>query len=94
MKNILLGLVLMYGIFKTQSITGNGNSKDIHFTVAINMKFPDNSSNALRNEDFDSAYNDQVILKLPKTYTEKGKQPGLFFVHMVPVEVLLLTHGL
>ena len=79
MKNILLVLVLIHGIFKTQIMVGNDNSKDIHFTVAINMKFPDNSSDALHIEDFDSAYNDQVILKLPKTYSENGKPTRLVY---------------
>jgi predicted esterase len=79
MKNILLVLVLIYGIFKTQNIVCNDHSKDVHFTVAINLKFSDNSSNALHNEDFDSAYNDQVILKLPKSYSENGKPTRLVY---------------
>jgi hypothetical protein len=79
MKNILLLLVLLYGIFKTQNTVCNDHSKDVHFTVAINLKFSDNSSNALHNEDFDSAYIDQVILKLPKTYSENGKPTRLVY---------------
>jgi predicted esterase len=79
MKKRLLVLVLLVGIFKVQNGVCNGNSKDIHFTVAINMKFPNNSSGSLHTEDFDSIYRDQAILRLPKTYSENGKPTRLVY---------------
>jgi len=61
----------------------NNVSKDIHFTVKINLKFSDNSSNALQVEDFDSIYYDQAILKLPENYSDTGS----------PVRLVYLAHG-
>ena len=73
MKNLSLFLILICGICTGQNANKDDYvSKDIHFTVKINLKFPDNSSNALQVSDFESIYYDQAILKLPETYSETG----------------------
>lgn len=55
---------------------------DIHFTVPINLKFPDNSSSDQAITDDDSVYQDQCILKLPPNYS-----PGK------PVRLVYMAHG-
>lgn len=55
----------------------------IHFTVRINLKFPDNSSSLLEAIDNDSVYYDQAILKLPKNYSENG----------TPIRLVYVAHG-
>jgi esterase/lipase len=86
-KMILVSIILLLsGICQAQGIDLKNNpglQKDIHFSVRINLKFSDNSSNALQVEDFDSIYYDQVILKLPKTYTETG----------IPTRLVYCAHG-
>jgi predicted esterase len=55
---------------------------DIHFTVPINLKFPDNESVSLGIADSDSIYHDQCILKLPPNYQ-----------HGTPVRLVYMAHG-
>jgi pimeloyl-ACP methyl ester carboxylesterase len=84
MKNIFLFILLICGICRGQNAKKDYSAlKDIHFKVKINLKFPDNSSNALQVEDFDSIYYDQAILKLPETYSETG----------IPTRLVYCAHG-
>ena len=57
--------------------------KDIHFTVRINLKFPDKNSNILETVDYDSTYYDQAILRLPNNYSETG----------TPIRLVYMAHG-
>ena len=69
-----LALLLNVTLSKAQS--------DIHFTVPINLKFPDNQSLSMETADTDSIYYDQCILKLPPDY-QHGK----------PVRLVYMAHG-
>lgn len=62
-----------------QTQKDNGQPKDVHFKVKINLKFPDNLSSGLAVNDSDSVYYDQAILKLPKTYSGSGTPTRLVY---------------
>jgi len=85
----VIGIVFLFSTICQAQLVGYRNvipdaENDIHFTVRINLKFPNNSStNPLEVADFDSAYYDQVILKLPKNYSDKGD----------PVKLVYVAHG-
>ena len=64
---------------RKQNGTNSAPVKDIHFTVRINLKFPDDHSPELKVSDSDSAYYDQAILKLPKTYSASGTPTRLVY---------------
>jgi pimeloyl-ACP methyl ester carboxylesterase len=61
----------------------NNTPKDVHFTVIINLKFPDHVSSGSTVNDADSVYIDQAILKLPKTYSGSG----------TPIRLVYYAHG-
>ncbi len=61
----------------------SGRSQDIHFTVPVNLAFPDNTSTTLNIQDQSVVYEDQVILKLPANYTQNGP----------PVRLVYMAHG-
>ncbi len=61
----------------------NNLPKDVHFTVKINLKFPDHLSSVSAASDADSVYVDQAILKLPKTYSQSG----------APIRLVYYAHG-
>ena len=79
MKNLLLFLLLTFDICSGQNIDNDKELKEIHFTVKINLKFPDNTSTGLQNEDSDSVFYDQAVLMLPRNYSEKGKPTRLVY---------------
>jgi predicted esterase len=84
MKTPVFILLLIFNICNAQNIKNNiGEIKEIHFTVRINLKFPADSSNLLKNEDFDSSFYDDAVLMLPKTYSENGN----------PVRLVYCAHG-
>ena len=56
---------------------------DIHFTIRINLAFPQNNSSTLGTNDRDSVYYDQAILKLPQNYSQTGR----------PVRLVYMAHG-
>ncbi len=79
-------IIFMGGVCKAQRTYQKNKSvsqKDIHFTVRINLKFPDDSSSILETIDIDSVYYDQAILKLPDNYSETG----------IPVRLVYVAHG-
>lgn len=61
----------------------NKSAEEIHFTLRINLEFPDNSPDSEDIRDFDSIYYDQAVLKLPDTYSSSGK----------PVRLVYCAHG-
>ncbi|HBL77881.1 MAG: hypothetical protein A2W90_01760 [Bacteroidetes bacterium GWF2_42_66] len=77
--------IFMSGVCKAQGIDQKKSvsKKDIHFTVMINLKFPDNNSSQLETTDNDSLYADQAVLKLPDNYSETG----------TPVRLVYMAHG-
>jgi hypothetical protein len=80
----ILFIFLVFPIaLRSQNIKDNDHSKDIHFAVRINLKFSDNRSRALEVADYDSAYYDKAILRLPRDYADKG----------APVRLVYLAHG-
>ncbi len=88
MINIILAILIFSTICQAQRMHANdyakrSGQKEIHFTVRINLKFPDDNSRALEVADFDSAYYDQAILRLPENYCENG----------APVRLVYLAHG-
>jgi len=52
---------------------------DIHFTIPVNICFPNNLSRELSLEDTDSIYHDEAIFKLPKSYSKTGKPTRLIY---------------
>ncbi len=76
----LLACDISYG---QNNISKTTPYKEIHFTVKINLDFPAYISNLLQIEDFDSAFYDQAVLMLPKTYSKAGK----------PVRLVYCAHG-
>lgn len=88
-KMINIGIIILLNtVCNAQKVHNKGSVKsiaknEIHFTVCINLKFPNNSSRALEVADNDSAYNDQAVLKLPKNYSDKG----------APTRLVYLAHG-
>jgi dipeptidyl aminopeptidase/acylaminoacyl peptidase len=89
LKSRSIGIVLLFFIFcQVPEINAIDKAKpavrkDIHFTVRINLKFPEERSRALRIADSDSAYYDQVVLKLPENYFDTG----------APVRLVYVAHG-
>jgi predicted esterase len=56
---------------------------DIHFTIPVNIRFPNIPSQEFRLEDSDSVYADEAILKLPVTYSKTGR----------PTRLVYMAHG-
>ena len=88
MMNVVGVIILLGTVCHAQKLHNKGSEKsvakkEIHFTVSINLNFPDNISRRLEVADNDSIYYDQAILKLPKNYTDKG----------IPVRLVYLAHG-
>lgn len=86
--NIIGIVILLNTVCQAQKIYNNGKVKsvaknEIHFTVRINLKFTDDRSSTLEIADYDSAYYDQAILKLPKNYSDTG----------APVRLVYMAHG-
>jgi predicted esterase len=80
MKNLVFIFLIIFDICKGQSVLNkNEEKKEIHFTVKINLKFPDNSSGSLQVVDFDSTFYDQAVLMLPKTYSKSGAPTRLVY---------------
>ena len=70
-------IILLSATCYAQKIHNRGgvvsvSEKEIHFTVLINLKFPEENSHKLEVADNDSAYYDQAVLKLPKDYSDDG----------------------
>lgn len=78
MKNLIVFPVLI--LLQTPTFS---QSQDIHFTVPINVAFPDNNSTQLQVNDRSVVYHDQAILKLPASYSENGP----------PVRMVYMAHG-
>jgi len=78
-------IVFMSGVCKAQGMVQKKSvsKKEIHFTVRINLKFPDNNSSLLGTNDDDSLYFDQAVLTLPDNYSETG----------TPVRLVYMAHG-
>ncbi len=77
--------IFMNGVCKAQKIDQKKSfpEKEIHFTVRINLKFPDSNSSLLGTNDDDSLYFDQAVLNLPDNYSETG----------TPVRLVYMAHG-
>ncbi len=83
--NIIGIIVLLSTVCYAQKMHNRGGVKsiiikEIHFTIPINLKFPDNNSHELEAADNDSAYYDQAVLKLPKNYSDKGASVRLVYL--------------
>lgn len=84
----IIGIVLLFSTCcKSQNINTlykekPDSGRNIFFTVGINLKFPDVSSDKLELKDFDSVYYDYAILKLPHNYSDTG----------TPVRLVWLAH--
>jgi pimeloyl-ACP methyl ester carboxylesterase len=88
MMNICVIVFLLSEICQAQKIHTDdlkklSTHKEIHFTVRINLNFPDYNSRALALADSDSIYYDQAILRLPENYSDTG----------TPVRLVYLAHG-
>lgn len=80
MKYLLLHLSFICTICSCQDIqVKNKSGREIHFTVRINLNFPDNDSDSPEIKDKDSVYYDQAVLILPETYTSGGKPTRLIY---------------
>ncbi len=55
------------------------NSKDIHFTVPVNIPLSGNSTMEVKTDDSGTIYHDQAILKLPNNYSKTGKPTRLVY---------------
>ena len=75
-------LLLLFFLLNWITFEAALGQSDIHFTIPINLKFPDNESLKEAVSDKDSSYLDQCILKLPPNYT-----PGK------PVRLVYMAHG-
>lgn len=86
-NKIFISLIIFFcGVCKAEGRDQKNKcvwEQDIHFTVRINLKFPDNSSSDLLTNDVDSVYYDQAVLKLPDNYNKNG----------TPVRLVYVAHG-
>ncbi|HBL75591.1 MAG: hypothetical protein A2W90_05220 [Bacteroidetes bacterium GWF2_42_66] len=74
-----LGKEIKSSLLQCRKEENSNQPKDVHFTVRINLDFPDNLSSELNVKDFDSVYYDQAILKIPKTYSKSGAPTRLVY---------------